>query len=103
MLAYDGGGGGDVFEVSDAERLLEQVDRLEQVNNNMARAYEDLTDDCNQISNAWQSDASDRESYLSELQNNLGRLNELIKNINELARAFDIYARAAIEHASKTE
>ena len=102
MLAYDGGGG-NIFEVSDAQLLLEQVDRLEQVNNNIARSYEDLTADCNKISNAWQSNAADRESYLSELQNNLSRLNELIKNINELARAFDIYARAAIEHASKTE
>ena len=46
----------DNFNIQDAQQLLSQAGNLAQVNQNILRVQEQLSQCCEQISSAWQSD-----------------------------------------------
>jgi len=88
------------FDIQDAQLLLSQAGNLEQVNQNILRAQEQLTDCCNQISSAWQSDTEDKSSYLSNLQKNLQKLQTLTSAIHSLSAKLTVFAQNSINTAN---
>jgi uncharacterized protein YukE len=90
----------DNFEIQDAPLLLTQAGDLAQVNQNIARIREQLTDCCNQISNAWQSDTEDKASYLGNLQKNLTTVQQLCNAVGELSNKLTDFAQKSINTAN---
>ena len=90
------------FNIQDAQTLLTQAGNLAQVNQNILRVQEQLTDCCNQISQAWQSDTEDRISYLSNLEKNLAKMQTLCAAINSLSSKLTDFAEQSIRQANNS-
>lgn len=88
------------FNIKDAQLLLTQAGDLAQVNQNVLRVQEQLTDCCNQISSAWQSDTEDKASYLGNLQKNLQKIQTLSAAITSLSNKLTDFAQQAIRTAN---
>ena len=90
----------DNFNIQDAQQLLAQAGNLAQVNQNILRVQEQLTQCCDQISGAWQSDTEDKTSYLGNLQKNLGKLQTLTSAITSLSNKLTDFAQQSIKAAN---
>ena len=88
------------FNIQDAQQLLAQAGNLAQVNQNILRVQEQLTQCCDQISCAWQSDTEDKTSYLGNLQKNLGKLQTLTSAITSLSNKLTDFAQQSIKAAN---
>lgn len=90
----------DNFEIQDAHRLLEQAGDLDQVNNNIRAAKENISSCCDQISGAWQSDTVDKDSYLKTIRDNIQKLDTLNSAIKSLGASLRDFATQAINTAN---
>lgn len=90
------------FDIQDAQLLLSQAGNLEQANQNILRAQEQLSDCCSQISSAWQSNTEDKSSYLSTLQKNLEKLFTLTSAIHSLSGKLTSFAQQSINTANNS-
>lgn len=88
------------FEITDAQNLLVQSGNLAQVNQNILRVQEQLADCSREISNAWQSDTEDRESYLGNLNKNLEKIRTLGAAILSLSNKLTDFAEKSISQAN---
>ncbi len=86
----------DNFEIQDAQRLLSQAGDLAQINQNIMRVKEQLDECIAQVNNAWQSDTQDRESYLSGIQKNIGKIDTLCAAIRSLSNKLNDFAEQSI-------
>ncbi len=84
------------FNIQDAQNLLSQAGNLAQINQNIFRAQEQLSDCCAQISQAWQSDTEDRNSYLGNLEKNLQKISTLCTAIKSLSNKLVDFAEESI-------
>jgi transposase-like protein len=88
------------FNIQDAQQLLTQAGNLAQVNQNIMRVQEQLSQCCEQIGNAWQSDTEDKTSYLGNLQKNLSKLQTLTSAIYSLSNKLTDFAQQSIKTAN---
>lgn len=88
------------FNIQDAQQLLTQAGNLAQVNQNILRVQEQLSDCCNQINSAWQSDTADKASYLGNLQKNLQKMQTLSAAITSLSNKLTDFAQQSIRTAN---
>lgn len=88
------------YEVSDLQALLEQAGNVAQLGQNILRVNEELSGYCSQISNAWQSDTVDKESYLKVLQDNLVKIETLVAALRALSNNLTAYAQREIQNQS---
>lgn len=86
------------INVKDPNALLEQAGNLGQLAQNILRVQEDLNGYCQQISNAWQSDTVDKESYLKTLQTNLTKMSTLVSALRALSNNLTSYAQKEIQN-----
>ncbi len=85
------------YNVKDPQALLEQAGNLDQLGQNILRVNEDLTNYCQQIGSAWQSDTADKESYLSVLEENLRKIETLCSALRGLSYNLTYYAQQTIQ------
>lgn len=90
------------YEIRDPQALLEQAGNVAQIAQNILRVQEDLNSYCSQISNAWQSDTQDKESYLSGIQTNLAKTETLVSALMSLSRNLTTYATKEIQTKNNT-
>lgn len=90
------------YEIKDPQALLEQAGNVAQIAQNILRVQEDLNGYCQQISNAWQSDTQDKESYLSGIQTNLAKTETLVSALMSLSRNLTTYATKEIQTKNST-
>ena len=91
----------DKYQVNDINGLLEQISNLKQINQNIYYVCDDLKTYVNQIRDAWQSDTTDRESYLGSLQRDLQNISILVTAIVKLNSNLETFATSA-QDISKT-
>ncbi len=91
----------DNYQVNDINGLLEQISNLKQINQNIYYVCDDLKTYVNQIRDAWQSDTTDRESYLGSLQRDLQNISILVTAIVKLNSNLETFATSA-QDISKT-
>ena len=86
------------YKVKDPQALLDQAGNIAQMGQNILRINEELAGYCNQISNAWQSDTVDKESYLKVLQQNLAKVETLVAALRALSNNLSAYAQREIQN-----
>lgn len=86
------------YKVKDPQALLDQAGNIAQIGQNILRVNEELAGYCNQISNAWQSDTVDKESYLKVLQQNLAKVETLVAALRALSNNLSAYAQREIQN-----
>lgn len=86
------------YNVKDPQALLDQAGNVAQIAQNILRVQEELNGYCNQISNAWQSDTVDKESYLKVLQSNLAKVETLTAALRALSNNLTAYAQQEIQN-----
>ena len=86
------------FDVQ-AQALLNESDEIQQTVNDIGRVIDQLRQNCTAISNAWDSDTSDRDSYLGTLERNLQRVANLCAAAQKLATQLRIFAENAIRES----
>lgn len=89
---------GGEYEVKNLADLLEQSGNVAQLAQNILRVKEELYGYCTQISNAWQSDTQDKESYLGTLQTNLTKIDTLVSALKSLSNNLTTYAQREINN-----
>lgn len=90
------------YEVNNVQALLEQAGNIAQIGQNILRVNEELSGYCSQISNAWQSDTVDKESYLKVLQDNLVKIETLVAALRALSNNLTAYAQREIQNMNNT-
>lgn len=91
----------DNFYIVDANKLLNQAGSLVQMNTNIIRLKEQLSNYSNQISNAWQSETEDKESVLKSLNEDLKRIDTLNSALNSLSKKLSYFAQKSINESKK--
>lgn len=91
----------DNFYIVDANKLLNQAGSLAQMNTNIIRLKEQLSNYSNQISNAWQSETEDKESVLKSLNEDLKRIDTLNSALNSLSKKLSYFAQKSINESKK--
>ena len=89
------------FHIDDAAGLKSQAGELAQINQNIFRVQEQLSDCCAQISQAWQSDTEDRNSYLGNLEKNLQKISTFCAAIKSLSNKLAGFAENALSEEKK--
>lgn len=89
---------GGEYIVNSPSDLLEQSGNVAQLAQNILRVKEELYGYCTQISNAWQSDTQDKESYLGTLQTNLSKIETLVSALMSLSNNLTTYAQRQISN-----
>lgn len=91
----------DDFHIVDATKLLNQAGSLSQINTNIMRLKEQISNHCTQISNAWQSETEDKESVLKSLKEDLKKIETLNFALSSLSSKLSYFAQKSINESKR--
>lgn len=91
----------DDFHIVDATKLLNQAGSLSQMNTNIMRLKEQISNHCTQISNAWQSETEDKESVLNSLKEDLKKIETLNSALSSLSSKLSYFAQKSINESNR--
>jgi len=88
------------YEIRDAQLLLDQVEQMTAVNKTIISLREQMEACIMQISNAWTSNTVDRDSYMSNINRNLVKLESWNTAVTTLAANLNSFANESIRIAN---
>ena len=91
-----------MLDIETKRLLLEQVSELQQINQNIRSAIENLQACSSEISAAWNSDTEDKTSYLSSMDKNLEKASSLVQAVLSITNYLQTYAQRVIATESQT-
>ena len=89
------------FEINDPNLLLQQADNMQQLMQSIFSAKGNILQQIQKVSQNWDSDTADRESYLGGINADIERLDNLCHAITKLVSVLRSYAYQAIKAANE--
>ena len=89
------------FDINDPNLLLQQAGNLEQKRQSIYSAKSNLYEQLQKVSQNWDSDTIDQDTYLKGLNYDLSRIENLNGAISRLAAVLRNYANQAIKAANE--